>query len=112
MEIFGNPKLALQNNNHRVGIHSRTLAAMVESGFMFTHNSLIDNLLVGKKTVFEPSVLYGCFDFDNLAEETEKYLFSDKQREKIAERASRLFLSEMHWINGATQLAMLFNLQR
>jgi len=45
---------------------------MGEVGFIFTHYSLIDTLLVEKKTVFETYVHHGCSDFDNLAEETGK----------------------------------------
>ena len=109
--IFGNSKLTLQNNNHGIGMHSRTLSAMAVGGFIFTHTSPRDELPGGMKTAFEPGVHYGSFDLENMTEETQRWLSSDKERDEIAERARQYVLSEMHWGNGAAHLAEMIDLQ-
>lgn len=109
--IFGNSKLTLQNNNHGIGMHSRTLSAMAAGGFIFTHNSPRDELPGGMKIAFEPGVHYGSFDLENITEETQRWLSSNKERDEIAERARQYVLSEMHWVNGAKHLAEKINLQ-
>ena len=111
LNIFSNSKLTLQNNNHGIGIHSRTLSAMAMGGFVFTHTSPRDELPGGIKSIFEPDVHYGSFDADSIVEETKRWLSSDKERDEIAERARRFVLSEMHWGNGAIELAKMIDLQ-
>lgn len=108
--IFRNSKLTLQNNNHGIGVHSRTLSAMASGGFVFTHTSPRDELPGGMKTIFEPGVHYGSFDLENITEETQRWLSSDRERDEIAERARQYVLSEMHWVNGATQFAKMVDL--
>lgn len=108
--IFANSKLTLQNNNHGIGIHSRTLSAMAVGGFIFTHTSPRDELPGGMKSAFEPGVHYGSFDLDNITEETQRWLSSDNERDKVAERGRQYVLSEMHWGKGAAQFAKMIDL--
>ena len=101
LELFRNSKITLQNNNHGLGIHSRTLSCMATGGFLFSHSSPRDYDAGGLKTAFEPGVHYGEFTETNIKDEASRWLRDDIRRLKVAETAKKKVLNEFTWKQGA-----------
>jgi hypothetical protein len=105
--IFHNSKITLQNNNHGIGIHSRTLSAMASGGFVFTHKSDRDEIEGGIKTAFEPGLHYGEFCPNNIQAEAERWLKDNKLRNSIVTNARKRVIEEFAWVEGAKKLLKL-----
>jgi len=105
LELFRNSKITLQNNNHGLGIHSRTLSCMATGGFVFSHSSPRDYDAGGLKTAFEPGVHYGEFTEANIKSEANRWLQDDIRRLKVAENAKKKVLNEFTWKQGAIHFA-------
>ena len=108
--VFSKSKITLQNNNHGIGLHSRTLSAMAAGGFVFTHQSPRDGFDGGMTSVFEPGIHFGNFTVETLEVEAKKWLRDDLQRENIARNAQKLVLNELNWTQGAKHFAKLVDI--
>ena len=92
--VFHNSKITLQNNNHGIGLHSRTLSAMASGGFVFTHKSKRDEIAGGIKTEFEPGQHYGEFTLTNIQTEAERWLKSESLRKSIVINARNRVIND------------------
>ena len=92
--------LNLQNNNHGIGIHTRTLNCMAAGGFLFTHDSERDFKPGGMRTVFEPHTHYGIFKVADIQEQAQYWISNDSKRMSVIKEAQKMVISECRWVNS------------
>jgi Glycosyl transferases group 1 len=102
--LYRRCKISLANNNHGVGLHSRTLECMAVGGFIFMHPSPADELPGGIKTAFEPGVHYGEYTADTLEADARYWLRKSVRRWQIGRRASKLVHQKHLWRHRAQQI--------
>jgi hypothetical protein len=102
--IFNQSKISLHNNNHGIGMHSRTLSAMASGSFVMSHSSYRDTLPGGIKTYFTPNVHYGEFTPLNFKEVFKKWLNDDVERFRVSEKARSFVLKHCTWQTTAKKL--------
>lgn len=97
INIYRRTRLNLQNNNHGIGLHPRTLQSMAAGGLIFTHSSKRDILPGGIKTVFDAGVHYADYEPENFHEKSREWLRDTDRRRRVVEEAQKLVLSNCTW---------------
>ena len=96
-KIFRSCRRNLQNNNHGIGIHARTLAVMAAGGFVLTHKSTRDNFAGGILTMFNEGVHFANFDLSSFEETSNFWLSETCKRDLIRREAQKKVLSDCTW---------------
>tara|TARA_Y100001960_G_C14721233_1_gene852497 strand:+ start:179 stop:1597 length:1419 start_codon:yes stop_codon:yes gene_type:complete len=104
LSVYLRSKINLSNNNHGLGLHSRTLECMAVGGFIFLHESPHDDKVGGILSEFEPNEHYGSFTPENFQAEAIRWLGDEKKRKEVGRKAS-LIIHERHcWHHRAQQI--------
>ncbi len=110
LDIFSKSKVTLQNNNHGIGIQSRTLSCMAAGGFILCHTSPRDKMQGGLRSIFQPDYHYGVFERTTICEVARYWCENSDERRKIAKRSQKYVLNNMTWKQGAKHLKKICEL--
>ena len=99
--VFQNSKINLHNNNHGIGLHSRSLNCMAAGGFLLTHTSDRDFLDGGMKSVFEPGIHYGTFSLESYEDDIHYWLENGEKRQQIIKNVQKYVMNELTWLKLA-----------